>query len=228
MAHPCWAGSWWQSWKWHSTKPPGEATGGGATLAHRAWRPAHLVRARARAQIPERAGHGCISRRWKAGVARAACAPAWSCHPPVRPPSKFMTASAVTVLPQPDPPTIESVSAQSTWNDTPWTARTRPAGTGSSTLRSSTVSARSFMWISRPLANQLQIARAFQAPEPQAPGGTTSPGENHKPGGRARSFAANARVQRGLGNARRRQGHPARNCAGSMQYRALEKTAPVA
>ena len=54
-------------------------------------------------------------------------------------------ASAVSVLPQPDSPTMHSVSPRSTWNDTPCTACSVPAGTGSATRSSSTVSTRSLI-----------------------------------------------------------------------------------
>ena len=49
--------------------------------------------------------------------------------PAIDPPvgSRFMIDSAVMVLPQPDSPTIPSVSPGSTWIDTPSTACTTPS-----------------------------------------------------------------------------------------------------
>src|SRR3954451_3276059 len=50
------------------------------------------------------------------------------------------TDSAVTLLPQPDSPTIAKVSPGMTWNDTPSTARTMPSRVKNQVLRSATSS----------------------------------------------------------------------------------------
>src|SRR5947207_15556080 len=48
--------------------------------------------------------------------------------------------SAVTLLPQPDSPTIAKVSPGMTWNETPSTARTMPSRVKNQVLRSATSS----------------------------------------------------------------------------------------
>jgi hypothetical protein len=50
-----------------------------------------------------------------------------------------MTAIDVTVLPEPDSPTIPTVSWAPTWNDTSWTTVAQPVSVRKSTVRLSTV-----------------------------------------------------------------------------------------
>src|SRR6202042_1760338 len=74
--------------------------------------------------------------------------------PAIDPPvgSRFMIDSAVMVLPQPDSPTIPSVSPGSTWIDTPSTACTTPSLSRISVRRSviSSSGATRFSFLARP------------------------------------------------------------------------------
>src|SRR5689334_9614121 len=71
-----------------------------------------------------------------------------------------MKPSAVSDLPHPDSPTMHKVSPRSTWKDTPCTAWSWPAGTGSVTRRSSTVSTRSPMRISTAVLGRGHVTQA--------------------------------------------------------------------
>src|SRR5262245_15311881 len=71
---------------------------------------------------------------------------------PMRSGSRRSTDSAVTLLPQPDSPTMPSVSPGPTWNETPATARLTPSSVTKSVLRSLT-SSRGGMLTSPPPCN---------------------------------------------------------------------------